>query len=397
MSKTVAFIPVRGGSKSIPLKNIKDFCGKPLVYWSIKALEDTPEIDQIIIATDAPEIEEVVKNFNFLKTEIYKRAEENAQDTSSTESVMIEYLSQSSLDKDDVFILVQATSPLTQSNDFSEGLSMFHQSNVDSVLSGVRFKRFFWNTDGTPQNYDYKNRPRRQDFPGELMENGAFYINTVQRILNEKNRLGGRIGFYEMSEYTAFEIDEPDDWTIAEQLMKRYILQSQNTTIPKKIKLFLTDIDGVWTDGGMYYDQTGNELKKFNTSDAIGVSFCKKLNIPVGIITGENTEIVQRRAEKIKIDFLYQGITDKLSVAKEICEKLQISLSEVAYIGDDVGDLSLLENVGFSAAPHNAKPYIKSKVQFVTQLSGGDGAFREFVEQIIGIDAIEKILTDYAD
>src|SRR5690606_13065020 len=99
-------------------------------------------------------------------------------------------------------------------------------------------------------------------------------------------------------------------------------------------KLIITDIDGVWTDGGMYYDQTGNERKKFNTSDSAGVLVCKKLNIPVGIITGEDTEIVRRRADKLKIEFLYQGISYKLSVAKELCKKLNISLNEVAHIGD---------------------------------------------------------------
>lgn len=148
-------------------------------------------------------------------------------------------------------------------------------------------------------------------------------------------------------------------------------------------KLILTDIDGVWTDGGMYYDQTGNEWKKFNTSDSAGVLFCKRMNIPIGIITGENTEIVKRRSQKLKIDYLFQGISDKLTTAKKLCEKLNIQLSEVAYIGDDIGDLELLKNVGYSAAPDNAPDYIKSKVSFVTSKKGGEGAFREFIEEIL--------------
>lgn len=148
-------------------------------------------------------------------------------------------------------------------------------------------------------------------------------------------------------------------------------------------KLILTDIDGVWTDGGMYYDQTGNEFKKFNTSDSAGVLFCKKLNIPVGIITGENTEIVKRRSEKLKIDFLYQGISDKLSVAKELCHQLNIGLHEVGYIGDDLGDMELLRNVGFACAPNNAPDYVKKLTHYVTKKNGGEGAFREFVEYIL--------------
>lgn len=148
-------------------------------------------------------------------------------------------------------------------------------------------------------------------------------------------------------------------------------------------KLILTDIDGVWTDGGMYYDQNGNEWKKFNTSDSAGVIFASKLNIPVGIITGENTEIVKRRAEKLKIEILHQGITDKLTLAKSICRELEVDLSDVAYIGDDIGDLELLKACGTSCAPSNAPEYIKKHVDHVTVKSGGEGAFREFVEWII--------------
>ncbi|MES2513954.1 MAG: HAD-IIIA family hydrolase [Bacteroidota bacterium] len=151
-------------------------------------------------------------------------------------------------------------------------------------------------------------------------------------------------------------------------------------------KLIITDIDGVWTDGGMYYDQTGNEWKKFNTSDSAGILFCRKLNIPVCIITGEDTEIVARRANKLKIDFLYQGISNKLEVANTLCQKMNITLADVAYIGDDLGDLKLLQAVGFSCAPANAPKYIQNKVHYVTLLKGGEGAFREFIEYIVGLN-----------
>ena len=148
-------------------------------------------------------------------------------------------------------------------------------------------------------------------------------------------------------------------------------------------KLVLTDIDGVWTDGGMYYDQTGNEWKKFHTYDSAGVLFCHKLNIPVGIITGETTEIVKRRAEKLKVDFLYQGVNDKFVVAKKLCEQLKINLTEVFYMGDDIGDAELLQSVGISVAPSNAPKYIKSIVNQVTIKSGGEGAFREAIETLL--------------
>lgn len=152
----------------------------------------------------------------------------------------------------------------------------------------------------------------------------------------------------------------------------------------KQPKLILTDIDGVWTDGGMYYDQTGNEWKKFNTYDSFGVLLAHHHNIPVGIITGETTEIVSRRAEKLRVDFLFQGVSNKLETAKRLCETLRIGLEEVAYIGDDINDVQLLKSVGFSASPANAPEYIKKFAKMVTNKRGGEGAFREFVESILG-------------
>ena len=151
----------------------------------------------------------------------------------------------------------------------------------------------------------------------------------------------------------------------------------------KAIKLFITDIDGVWTDGGMYYDEHGNEWKKFNTSDSAGVLFLKLLKIPTAIITGEKTNLVERRAHKLNIEHLYMGVKDKFSVANNLCSELNISLLETAFIGDDINDLILLRKVGLSAAPANAPSYVKDEVDWQLDVRGGDGAFRAFVERYL--------------
>ena len=147
-------------------------------------------------------------------------------------------------------------------------------------------------------------------------------------------------------------------------------------------KLIITDIDGVWTDGSMYYDQTGNEQKRFHTYDSAGVLFARLLKIPVAIITGEDTEIVNRRAKKLNVEYLFQGIKDKVAVVDSICKELNISFQECAFIGDDINDIRLLREVGFSASPANTPVYIKKEVHYVTSAHGGFGAFREFVEKI---------------
>lgn len=162
-------------------------------------------------------------------------------------------------------------------------------------------------------------------------------------------------------------------------------------------QLILTDIDGVWTDGGMYYDQEGNEWKKFNTYDSAGVLFAHYLNIKVGILTGENTKIVERRAQKLKVDYLYMGIKDKTAVTSKLITDLNITFNEVAYIGDDLNDIGMLQLCGFSAVPSSAPEYIKAYAKIVLTKRGGEGAFREFVEKILGADHIEKILSNISN
>lgn len=381
----IAFIPVRGGSKSIPLKNIKLFCGKPLVCWNIEALERCSAVDQIVVATDSDKIEEVVTSRTYQKTKVYRRSAENACDTASTESVMLEYIQAVHLDPDDIFMLVQATSPLTESVHFAEALSMYREKGYDSILTCVRNYRFFWNENGTSLNYDYRSRPRRQNFSGMLMENGAFYINTVKNILTFRNRLSGNIGIYVMPEYTATEIDEPDDWGILEDLMCRHVLAKQPVS-NKPIKLFLCDVDGTLTDAGMYYSETGDEMKKFNTRDGMGFQMLRNAGIKTGIITSETTRIVENRAKKLKVDFLCQGKCDggKLAAATDICQTMGISMDEVAYIGDDVNCMELLEAAGVKACPADACERIKSMPAIhIMRKAGGDGCVREFIELLI--------------
>lgn len=161
-------------------------------------------------------------------------------------------------------------------------------------------------------------------------------------------------------------------------------------------KLVVTDIDGVWTDGGMYYTELGDEFKRFNTYDSAGVVFCRLLGIPVAIITGEPSMAVKRRAEKLKIAYCYTGVADKLSVLEGLCRDLNIALADVAYIGDDLNDMGVLPRVGYSACPASAPEYVKRMVSVVMTKKGGEGVFREFVEGILkGNGVLEGVLDQH--
>ena len=377
----IAFIPVRGGSKSIPGKNIKNFCGKPLIYWNLIALEESELVDEIIVATDSEKIYQVVEEFGFKKVKLYRRSDENAQDHSTSESIMLEYIHYAKLSPSDTFMLVQATSPFTRTDDFNNGLELMKK--YDTVFSCAKIKRFIWDRNGRPLNYDQNNRPRRQDFEGTFMENGAFCISSVSDIIKNNNRISGDIGICEMAEYTFVEIDEIEDWIIAEQLFMKNNATEFELDF-SKIKIFLSDVDGVLTDAGMYYSEDGDELKRFCTYDGMGFNLLQKANIKVGILTTEDRDLNRARAKKLKLDFDFHGANDKLQIVKDLCEQQKISLSEVAYIGDDLNCFDLLSSVGFAACPSNAIKMIKDIPKIIQlQKNGGEGAVRELAEMIL--------------
>ena len=151
----------------------------------------------------------------------------------------------------------------------------------------------------------------------------------------------------------------------------------------RRIQLFATDVDGVLTDAGMYYSESGDEWKKFNTRDGMGIKLLQKAGLITAIVTQERTRLVARRAEKLAIPELHQGVMDKLSVIREMAVRHGISVQQIAYIGDDVNDIEALKVVGVSAAPADGLPQVLDVVGYVCRKKGGEGAVRELAELIL--------------
>lgn len=382
--KTVAIIPVRGGSKSIPLKNIKHLNGRPLVFWTIDAALSCKWIDEVYVSTDSDEIKNCVTTYDRQHNSrlfCINRDEATATDFASTESALLDFINK--VDSDYV-VLLQATSPLTEDNHLTEAFEKYFNEKFDSLLSVVQQKRFVWkksneNGLGKPLNYSPRDRPRRQDFDGYLVENGAFYITKTELLKKTGVRISGEIGLYEMPEDTYFEIDAPEDWIIVENLLKKKTRKLEN----RRIKLFATDCDGVLTDAGMYYSKDGDTLKKFNTKDGMGFALLRKHGIKTAILTGENSSIVSKRAEKLSINDVYLGCNDKVAAMEELLQKYNLSYDEVAYIGDDVNDISLLEKVGISFSVADAVTSVKNITNHTTTRKGGEGAVREAIDFLL--------------
>ena len=150
----------------------------------------------------------------------------------------------------------------------------------------------------------------------------------------------------------------------------------------RKIKLIISDVEGVLTDGGMYYSKTGEVMKKFNSKDGMGVELLRK-KIKVVLMTKERSQIVLKRAKKIKVDQVYAGIKNKELLLPKICVEYKISKNEIAYIGDDVNDFNIMKQIGLSAVPSDGNEKIKNISDYICKTKGGDGAFRELVDLIL--------------
>ena len=164
----------------------------------------------------------------------------------------------------------------------------------------------------------------------------------------------------------------------------------------QKVKLLLLDVDGVLTDGRLYYGNAGEELKAFDIQDGLGIKLLQNAGIKVGIITGRSSVLVERRAKELGIDHLIQGREDKLTALNELLEKITFDLEEIAFVGDDLPDLAIIRRVGLGITPANGNHLIASQALWQTKKSGGNGAVRDVAELILSAQSkLESVLASY--
>ena len=220
MNRITAFIPARGGSKTVPGKNIKDFAGKPLIVHSIEYALNSNLVQEVVVSTDDSKISKISRDAGAI---IIKRPDELSTETSTTESAVEHYLNSRSK-KPEIIVLLQATSPLRPENSLDEAITYFINKKFDSLISIISTHRFFWRVkeDRTAYaEYDYMNRPRRQELqPIDMryLENGSLYIFTREHFEKTGNRLGGKIGYVEWPEEYSMEIDTLLDFQLVETI-----------------------------------------------------------------------------------------------------------------------------------------------------------------------------------
>jgi len=371
--KAIGFIPLRKGSKGIVNKNKRKMVGRPLFTWVLgEAIFSN--LDEVYIYTDDQDIIDFVdKEYHWTnKVKALLRSEESANDTASTEFAMLEFCKSLNYNFD-VFCLLQATSPFTKSETINKCLDKLND-NYDSVLTVVNTHRFLWNENGTPINYNPKERPRRQDFDGLLIENGAVYTTTKNSLQKTKNRIGNKVGIVKMPEESFHEIDSETDWAVVEQLL---IERQKQNREPQKITHLVLDVDGVFTDGTIAYSKDGELSKNFDMRDGMGLEILRQYGVEVLVMTSEQSELVAKRMQKLKIEHVYLGVKDKYSLLQHIIKEQNLSINNFAYIGDDVNDLTNICSVGWSLTPNNATNIVKQHADVVLSKNSGNGAIRE--------------------
>jgi len=231
MDNVVAIILARGGSKGIPRKNIIDFCGKPLIVWTIEQLQKAKGINSIWVSSDSEEILSISQNCG---VKIIHRPNEISEDVSTSESGWLHALDiiENEIGIVDLVIAPQVTSPLRESTDIERGISDFYEQNCDSMFScSVVWDFFFWEKKPDEElksvNYDYRTRSRRQDIPEQYIENGSFYLFKPDVLRQHNNRLAGKIGMTKMELWKMFEIDSIEDLNMCEALMKAFLLNGE--------------------------------------------------------------------------------------------------------------------------------------------------------------------------
>lgn len=377
--KKIGFIPLRKNSKGIPNKNKRKMVGKPLFTWVLGEAIFS-DLDEIYVYTDDEDIIDFInKEYHWTnKVKALLRSEESATDTASTELAILEFCEKIKYDFD-AFCLLQATSPFTKRTDINACLEKL-KDGFDSALTVVNTHRFLWNENGTPINYNPQNRPRRQDFEGLLIENGAVYAVTKASLQKNKNRLGDKIGIVKMPEDSLLEIDSESDWIAVETLL---IERQKREKSSQKITHFVLDVDGVFTDGSITYTKDGEHTKAFDMRDGMGLEILRQFNIEVMVMTSEQSELVAKRMQKLNIKHVYLGVKDKFTRLNHLAKEKGISKNNIAYMGDDVNDLANICSVGWSLAPNNAMDVVKQHADMVLSKNSGNGAIREACQFIL--------------
>ena len=339
------------------------------------------DLDIIILSTDDSEIKRISSKYAI---EIHDRSEETSGDTSSTESVILEVISnfENQWQTDTSIGFCQVTSPFIESRTINECFSLAEKGF--SAFSAVEFHGFNWSKDGNwkPVDHPVDHRPRRQDLNPKVKETGAIYCFPLQTFKQEKFRICSEPSPVLVNPVHGIEIDDLFELQLANLLATQHEVNNLDQLSNfQKPKIIFTDFDGCLTDDKVRVNIFGRESVIANRKDGLAVKRLKELGIDVVITTMETNEVVNTRAKKMKVEAL-RGLEDKVQAISDYLKKQNLSWTDVWYVGNDVNDLGAISKAALSFCPIDASPEVIATAQIVLSRRGGEGLLAEIASRL---------------
>lgn len=377
----IAVIPMRGGSKGIPGKNLRTVGGQSLAQRAIIACHRAGFA--VWVSTDDPQISRESEKYG---ARVIPRPSELALDTSSSESVLLHALETLNLG-DDVVAFVQATSPFIESQELSAAAELVESGEADVAFAAKETHSFdwvqsdkLWGPLGHPKDF----RPRRQDLPDRVSETGAFYVFKANNFKSAGFRFHGLVRPVMVAAEFAIDIDTMLDLEWANKIGNLWLMKGQAFTASDEQKLgmvthLLIDFDGVQTDNRVIVDENGNESVIVSRGDGLGIAILKSLGFEITVISSEKNAVVARRCEKLEIGYEH-GVSDKGDWISSFQEKEKLSVGQCLFLGNDVNDLPVRPYVGTLVGVSDSHPTFALEADFCLQSAGGSGAIRELAD-----------------
>ena len=373
--KIAGVIPCKGTSQRLKSKNLKKLHGIPLFLWAANNLNRVIPKRLIYIDSESDEILNIAKQKGF---STIKRPENLASNKTDGNALM--FWEAKNIDAD---IVVQHLPPMPflRKKTLIKAIKMV-KNEFDSVFAVYKQHQYSW--EGKKPNYSIDKIPNSKDLKEIEIEGMGLYVAKKSFLIKEKKRICGNFSKIEINNFEAIDIDYKSDFVFAETLAQGLSNDSEYLQGLYKFKLnepriIIFDIDGVMTNGGMYYLGNNNYAKKFNAKDGLAIKDMIKKNIDVRILSnGHDESSVEARAKTLGIKKVYIGREKKQNILNLWIKEDNLKTKEIAYIGDDINDLEVMNNVGLSICPNDADLSVKRKADIVLEKNGGDGCIREF-------------------
>lgn len=397
--EVLALIPARGGSKSLPRKNIRSFAGFPLLTYSIAAGLQANLVDRVIVSTDDEEIAEIARSFG---AEVpFIRPSDLAQDSTPDHPVFMHALEWLQVEEDyvpDLIVQLRPTTPIRPPDCVDRGIELLLENEeADSVRAVVPsgqnpFKMWRFNQDGfikpiLEQGIDEAYNQPRQNLPETYWQTGHLDVIRRYVILEKGSMSGDRILPLVLDASFTVDIDSALDWERAEWNYLRSELDvvrpgKSPRPLPDSVELLVLDFDGVFTDNRVWTDADGNEWVAANRSDGWGIARLKEAGIPILVLSTETNPVVSARCNKLGIEVI-QGVDDKGAALSKLLQEGDFDPRRAIYLGNDVNDLPCFPIVGCAVVVADAYPAVKTQADLVLKSRGGFGAIRELSELIL--------------